>query len=84
MREKPRTKRHKPFAEKVNEQVEKIVYQVMTNDGLEQTISKAVQKSLIALVLRYWLLAVVGILALSVVQAIFFTLALKWLWPTLK
>lgn len=84
MREKPRKKFHKPFAEKVNEQVEKIVYQVMTNEGLEQTISKAVQKSLIALVLRYWLLAVVGVLALSLVQAIFFTLAIKWLCPNLK
>jgi hypothetical protein len=76
MMEKPQKKRKNSLSQKVNEQVEKIVYQVMTNEGLEQTVAIAVQKALINLVKRYWLLGAVAVIALLFVQSIFLSLVL--------
>ncbi len=42
-------------SERFASEVEKIVYKVMTNPGLESTISNAIQKGLVTLVVRYWL-----------------------------
>lgn len=82
--ENPYKKPKKPFGAKVNEQVEKIVYQVMTNEGLEQTVNRAIQKAVLTLVYRYWLLAVLGVITLSLFQAVLFSLAFRWVSLNLK
>ena len=61
-------------AEKLSTEVEKIVYKVMTNQGLEDTISNAVQKGLITLILRYWLLIAFGLVAFLIAHTVIVTL----------
>ena len=63
-------KRRRSLARKVDNEVEKIIYKVMTNEGLEQTIARAVVKGLIALIRRYLWLAVVGIFLLLILQSV--------------
>lgn len=82
--ENPNRKLKKPFGAKVNQQIEKIVYQVMTNEGLEQTVNRAIQKAVLTLVYRYWLLAVLGVLALSLFEAVLFSLTFRWVSLNLK
>lgn len=77
MERPPRTKKNS-LSRRVNEQVERIVYQVMTNQGLEQTVAIAVQKALIGLVIRYWWLIGIGIIGLLLLQSVFLSLTL-WL-----
>ncbi|MGK7939390.1 MAG: hypothetical protein AB4062_04385 [Crocosphaera sp.] len=75
--ESPNRKRKRSLARRVDNEVEKIIYKVMTNEGLEQTIARAVIKGLLALVKRYFFLIVVGILLLLVLQAILISFSLK-------
>ncbi len=75
--ESPKKKRRRSLARKVDDEVEKIIYKVMTNEGLEQTIARAVIKGLIALIRRYFFLAVGGILLLLILQSILISLSLK-------
>lgn len=72
-------KRRGSLAKKVDSEVEKIIYKVMTNEGLEQTIARAVIKGLIVLIRRYLWLGVVGILLLLIVQSILISLSLKFI-----
>ena len=67
----------KSFGKRVDERFEKVIYKVMTNEGLEQTISQAVIKALLALVKRYLLLAITGILLLLIIQSILLSLVLR-------
>ncbi|WP_157134212.1 hypothetical protein WH8501_13200 [Crocosphaera watsonii WH 8501] len=46
----PEKKRRRSLARKVDNEVEKIIHKVMTNEGLEQTIARAVVKGFIALI----------------------------------
>ena len=75
--ESPNKKRKRSLARRVDDEVDKIIYKVMTNDGLEQTIARAVIKGLLALVKRYFFLILVGILLLLVLQAVLISLSLK-------
>ena len=50
--ESPNKKRKRSLARRVDDEVDKIIYKVMTNEGLEQTIARAVIKGLLALVKR--------------------------------
>lgn len=62
------------LGDRLDAQVEKIVYKVMTNEGLEETISRAIKKALIELITRYFLLIgflVLLILSMQVVMFIF-------------
>ncbi|EAZ94071.1 hypothetical protein [Crocosphaera chwakensis] len=77
--ESPKKKRRRTLARKVDDEVEKIIYKVMTNEGLEQTIARAVIKGLIALIRRYFFLAVVSILLLLILQSILISLSLKFI-----
>ncbi|MDJ0661789.1 MAG: hypothetical protein QNJ42_20245 [Crocosphaera sp.] len=77
--ESPKKKRRRTLARKVDDEVEKIIYKVMTNEGLEQTIARAVIKGLIALIRRYFFLAVAGILLLLILQSILIGLSLKFI-----
>ena len=72
-------KRRRSLARKVDNEVEKIIYKVMTNEGLEQTIARAVVKGLIALIRRYLWLAVVGIFLLLILQSVLISLSLKFI-----
>ena len=72
-------KRRRSLARKVDNEVEKIIYKVMTNEGLEQTIARAVVKGLIALIRRYFLLGVVGIFLLLILQSVLISLCLKFI-----
>ena len=54
------------LAQKLDAQVEQIVYKVMTNEGLEETIARAIKKALIELVVRYFTL--IGFLVLIVLS----------------
>ncbi len=75
----PNKKRRKSLARKVDDEVEKIIYKVMTNEGLEETIARAVIRGLLALIRRYFFLAVGGILLLLIVQSVLIALSLKFL-----
>ncbi|WP_339390971.1 hypothetical protein, partial [Crocosphaera watsonii] len=72
----PEKKRRRSLARKVDNEVEKIIHKVMTNEGLEQTIARAVVKGLIALIRRYLWLAVVGIFLLLILQSVLISLSL--------
>ncbi len=63
-------------SEKLSSEVEKIVYKVMTNPGLETTISSAIQKGLITLVVRYWLWVGVGLIAFLIAHTLLLALIL--------
>ncbi|MCS6813829.1 MAG: hypothetical protein NZ772_09705 [Cyanobacteria bacterium] len=56
-------------SERLSSEVEKIVYKVMTNPGLENTVSNAIQKGLITLIVRYWPLVGLGVLLLLIAHA---------------
>ncbi len=75
--ESPNKKRKRSLARRVDDEVDKIIYKVMTNEGLEQTIARAVIKGLLALVKRYFFLILVGILLLLILQAVLISLSLK-------
>ncbi|MGB5592523.1 MAG: hypothetical protein WBM32_09830 [Crocosphaera sp.] len=75
--ESPNKKPRKSLPRRVDEQVEKIIYKVMTNEGLEQTIARAVIKGLMALVKRYFFIILGGIFLLLVLQSILIALSLK-------
>ncbi len=77
--ESPKKKRRRTLARKVDDEVEKIIYKVMTNEGLEQTIARAVIRGLIALIRRYFFLAVGGVLLLLILQSILISLSLKFI-----
>lgn len=51
-------KRNRKFGSRIEQEVEKIVYKIMTNDGLEDTVARAIQKALIDLIKRYFLLII--------------------------
>ncbi len=72
-------KRRRSLARKVDNEVEKIIYKVMTNEGLEQTIARAVVKGLIALIRRYFWLGLVGIFLLLILQSVLISLCLKFM-----
>lgn len=77
--ESPKKKRRRNLARKVDDEVEKIIYKVMTNDGLEQTIARAVVRGLIALIRRYFFIALGGVLLLLILQSILISLSLKFI-----
>ena len=66
--------RPKNLAQQIDAQVEQIVYKVMTNEGLEETIARAIKKALIELVVKYftWIaFLVLLVLSLQVTMFIF-------------
>ncbi|WP_107668690.1 hypothetical protein [Cyanothece sp. BG0011] len=77
--ESPKQKRRKTIARKVDDEVEKIIYKVMTNEGLERTIARAVIRGLIGLIRRYFWLAAVGVLLVLILQSILISLSLKFI-----
>ena len=74
---RPRKSLTQSLTDRMDEKVEQIVYKVMTNEGLEHTINKAVQKSLVTLVRRYFILVAIGVVLLLFIQAVFISLAIK-------
>lgn len=62
---------------RVDQEVEKMVYRVMTNEGLEQTVVTAIQKALIDLVKRYFLLIGFGVVFVLLLQAVLLGMILK-------
>lgn len=79
--ESPNSNRKKTLARKVDQEVEKIIYKVMTNEGLEQTISKAVIKALMTLIRRHFLILAITVLGLLFIQSILISIALKIIIP---
>lgn len=75
--EYPNKQRRKSLSRRVDEEVDKIIYKVMTNDGLEQTISRAVVRALLAMVRRYFILIAIAVILLLFIQSIFIAFALK-------
>ena len=68
----------KSLSQKVDTRIEDIIYKVMTNRGLEESVARAVKKALIDLVLRYILLIGLGVILLLALQAIFIAYALHY------
>lgn len=67
MAEQTRIRKKRNFGNRLDREVEKIVYKIMTNEGLEDTVARAIQRALIDLVKRYFLLVVIlVILALGI------------------
>ena len=73
--EKKRQKRS--FGQKLDEKVEKIVYKIMTNDGLEETITRGIKKALIELLTSYFIVIVILVIATLGLQSIFLKFALE-------
>ncbi len=72
------TKRQKrSFEQKLDEKVEKIVYKIMTNDGLEETIVRGIKKALIELLTGYFIVIVILVIATLGLQSIFIKFALE-------
>ncbi len=69
----------KSLTQKVDTRVEEIIYKVMTNRGLEESVSNAIKKALIELVFQYLLLIVLGLISLLALQAIFIAYAFHYL-----
>ncbi|MGK7913745.1 MAG: hypothetical protein AB4050_20020 [Synechococcus sp.] len=65
------------LGKRVDRQVEKVIHRVMTNNGLEETISNAVQKALVELVTRYLALAVVAMLLLLTLHSSLLVILIK-------
>lgn len=65
------------LGDRLDAQVDKIVYKVMTNEGLEETISRAIKKALVELVVRYF--GLIGFLVLLILsmQVVMFIFILK-------
>ena len=74
---KRRSKSPRNLAAKLDDQVEKIVYKIMTNEGLEETISRAIKKALVELVIRYFLLIGCLVLLILSMQVIMFIFIIK-------
>jgi len=72
-----RQKSPRNLGEKLDQQVENIVYKVMTNEGLEETISRAIKRALIELVINYCLLIGFAILLVLGLQVFILTLLLN-------
>jgi len=67
----------KNLSQKLDAQMEKLVYKIMTNDGLEETINLAIQKALTTIVIRYFIIIVIGVLFLLFLQNLILTIILK-------
>lgn len=80
MNNKSRLRRQKPprnLSEKLDQQVENIVYKVMTNEGLEETIARAIKRALVELVIHYFLLIGFAVLLVLGLQIFILTLLLS-------
>lgn len=75
--ERRNRRKKRNLGQKFDEEVEKIVYKVMTNEGLEETVNTAIQKALIELVKRYFFLIVISVFLLLGIQALFIAIILK-------
>ena len=62
-------RKRRKLGSRLDYEVEKIVYKIMTNEGLEQTVAKAIQTALIDLVKRYFLLVVISVILVLGVQS---------------
>lgn len=65
------------LGDRLDTQVEKIVYKVMTNEGLEETISRAIKKALVELITRYFALIEFLVLLILSIQVVMFIFILK-------
>jgi hypothetical protein len=74
---KRRNKIPRTLGARIDDQVDKIVYKVMTNEGLEETISRAIKKALLELVSRYFLLVAFLILLILSMQVVMFIFIIK-------
>jgi hypothetical protein len=72
-----RKRQKRSFGQKLDEKVEKIVYKIMTNDGLEETIIRGIKKALIELLVSYFVVIVILLIATLGLQAIFLKFALE-------
>ncbi len=72
-----RRKNPRSITDKLDEQVEKIVYRIMTNEGLEETIARAIKKALVELVIRYFLIIGVAVILLLGLQLAILSLILQ-------
>ncbi len=66
----------KSLSQKVDTSVEELIYKIMTNRGLEESVANAVKKALIDLVLRYIVVLGLGIILILALQALFIAYAL--------
>ncbi len=65
------------LGEKLDQQVENIVYKVMTNEGLEETIARAIKRALVELVIHYFLLIGFAILLVLGLQIFMLSILLN-------
>jgi hypothetical protein len=81
---KSQGKTRRSFGQRVDQEFEKIVHRVMTNEGLEETISHAVQKALVDLVTRYLALAALALVLLLSLHSALLVLLLKSDFPSFQ
>ena len=74
---KRQSKVSRTLAARLDYQVDKIVYKIMTNEGLEETVSRAIKKALIELVSRYFLLIAFLVLLILSMQVVMFVFILR-------
>lgn len=77
MAEQTRTRKKRNFGNRLDREVEKIVYKIMTNEGLEDTVARAIQRALIDLVKRYFLLVVILVILALGIQSYFMVILLN-------
>jgi hypothetical protein len=69
----------KSLGQKVDAQIEALIYKILTNQGLEESVARAVKKALIDLVLKYIFLIGLGVIFIIALQAIFIAYAFSYI-----
>jgi hypothetical protein len=69
---------------RVDRELEKFIHRVMTNEGLEETISQAVQKALVELLSRYLAWGAVAVVLLLSLHSVLLVLLLKSDFPNFR
>lgn len=77
MAEQTRIRKKRNFGNRLDREVDKIVYKIMTNEGLEDTVARAIQRALIDLVKRYFLLVVILVILALGIQSYFMVILLN-------
>ena len=77
MAEQTRIRKKRNFGNRLDREVDKIVYKIMTNEGLEDTVARAIQRALIDFVKRYFLLVVILVIFALGIQSYFMVILLN-------
>ncbi len=68
----------KSLTQKVDNTVESLIYKIMTNRGLEESVVNAIKQALIELVFQYIVLIALALIGLLALQAIFIAYTLHF------